>query len=346
MSQPQRNPYRNLPDHAFWRRAVAALPPDVVDPVTSVPFTIAPADAVATAGSCFAQYIATSLSEQGFNYLITEPAPLSADAADENYGVYPARFGNVYTTRQLLQLFDRAYGRFAPEDQVWQRADGGFLDPFRPHIQGSGFATPEALHNDRAAHLAAVRRMFESCRVFIFTLGLTECWLAASDGAAVPVAPGAAGAVAAAEYSFHNLTVAEIDADLMAFIDRLREVNPCARLILTVSPVPLIATYEDRHVLVSTIYSKSALRVVAEMAVQQRNDVAYFPAYEIVTGHHNRYRFFADDLRTVTAEGVAHVMAIFARHYLSGDMPSGDREDLSDLFALQAIICEEEAIDR
>ena len=46
-------PYKSLPDHDFWRRAVGALPPEELDPMVSAPFTIGPTDAVMTAGSCF-----------------------------------------------------------------------------------------------------------------------------------------------------------------------------------------------------------------------------------------------------------------------------------------------------
>ncbi len=344
MSQP--NPYRGLPDYAFWRRSVSAVAPDEVDPVITVPFTISPSDAVVTAGSCFAQYIAKTLVDQGFNYLVTEPGPVSGGAVAENYGVFPARFGNIYNTRQLLQLFERAYGQFVPGDQVWQRPDGLFIDPFRPQIQSVGFSTEEAVEADRAVHLAAVRKMFEACQVFIFTLGLTETWLNRRDGAAVPVAPGVVGGpVSDTEYRFQNLSVLEMTRDLVTFIDRLRQVNPAARLILTVSPVPLIATYEKRHVLVSTIYSKSALRVVAEIVVEQSAGVAYFPAYEIVTGHHAGYRYFEDNLRDVKPEGVGRVMALFSHHFLSTDGGSVDENDMSDLVALQEIVCEEEALD-
>jgi hypothetical protein len=347
----QKNPYTGLPDYAFWRRAVVAPAHDDVDPVISVPFTISASDAVATAGSCFAQYISRTLAEQGFNYLVTEKSPVSEHAVDENYGVFPARFGNIYTTRQLLQLFDRAYEKFVPADKVWRLTDGGFADPFRPQIQAHGFPSAAAVASDRSAHLAAVRRMFESCDVFIFTLGLTEAWLSEADGAAVPLAPGVVGGpVADVHYRFHNLSVLEMVQDLGTFLHRLREVNSKVRVILTVSPVPLIATYEDRHVLVSTMYSKSALRVAAEMVVQEHPHTAYFPAYEIITGHHARYRYFEDDLRNVTPEGVAQVMRIFGRHYLAkADGASSivsATDEFSDLAALQDIVCEEEELDR
>jgi hypothetical protein len=151
--------------------------------------------------------------------------------------------------------------------------------------------------------------------VFVFTLGLTETWVHASDGAAYPTCPG----VVAGEFdpSLHrllNLSVAEVASDMKAAICLMRERNPQAKVILTVSPVPLMATAEDRHVLVSTVYSKSVLRVAAEMVTRELNDVAYFPAFEIITGIFNRGAYFAEDLRSVREEGVEHVMRLFFQH--------------------------------
>jgi hypothetical protein len=308
------NPYSQLPDHRFWRRAITNVAPDDVDPVTSTPFQITLSDKVATAGSCFAQHLSRMLVEHGFHFLVTEAAP--PDSADqENYGIFSAASGNIYTVRQLLQLFNRAYGVFRPVDKAWTRADGLLIDPFRPQIRKSGYSTAKELETDRSRHLGCVRRVFEECDVFVFTLGLTEGWISEADGAVFPLAPGVVGS-GHGRYRFENFSVESMVADLTAFIDRLRTVNRSARVILTVSPVPLIATYEKHHVLVSTTYSKAALRVVADLVSRCRDDVAYFPSYEIITGSHTRGRYFEADLRTVTAAGVAQVMKVFARHFL------------------------------
>ena len=80
--------------------------------------------------------------------------------------------------------------------------------------------------------------------------------------------------------------------------------NPRVKVILTVSPVPLVATAEEAHVLVATTLSKSVLRVAAEVVSARGRDVAYFPSYEIITGPQARGRYFAEDLRSVTDEGV------------------------------------------
>src|SRR3954454_16031166 len=98
------HPYRSLPASAFWRRGVAEVPVADVDPVVRAPFRIAPSDRVATAGSCFAQHIARHLKASGFNYLVTENAhPLiNREIAEEaGYGLFTARYGNIYTARQL-----------------------------------------------------------------------------------------------------------------------------------------------------------------------------------------------------------------------------------------------------
>lgn len=316
------NPYASQPDTAFWRRSVARLPAEEVDPITSVPFRIQRTDCISTAGSCFAQHISNMLVGEGFCYFVTENAPATPGAADENFGTFPARFGNIYSPRQLLQLFQRAYGLFAPKDDAWQRHDGKYVDPFRPQIQAQGFDTIEQLLIDRQSHLAAVRKMFEQCDIFVFTLGLTEAWEASEDGAVFPIAPGVvAEGRPKAPYRFRNFSVAEMTADIQDCFSFIREVNPNIRFILTVSPVPLVATYEPRHVLVSTSYSKSALRVVAEEISRTVPNVAYFPSYEIITGAYARSQFFADDLREVTPQGVNRVMTLFKKHFLGTQTP-------------------------
>ncbi|MBR0673197.1 GSCFA domain-containing protein [Roseomonas soli] len=359
------NPYRGRPDHCFWRQAMAGRDATGVDPVTALPFRITRADAVATAGSCFAQHLARHLSGAGFRHLVTERHP-GGDAPDEGYGVFPARFGNIYTTLQLRQLFERAYGLLRPRTRAWALPDGGFADPCRPRIQAGGFPSLGALEEDRRRHLAAVRRMFETCDVFIFTLGLTEGWVSAEDGVAVPLHPGVLGIETPPDaWRFANAGFAATLGALEAFLAGLRDVNPTVRVMLTVSPVSLVATHEDRHVLVSTVASKSILRAVAEEMCRRDPGIAYFPSYEIITGPQARGHFFADDLREVTPEGVAHVMSVFARHGLEdGSAPAAgpapgtepapaaapppaapaSAAEAADYAALTRVICDEDAI--
>ncbi|MCY0992213.1 GSCFA domain-containing protein [Nannocystis sp. ILAH1] len=361
---PEGNPYSGRPKHCFWQQAVAACANDGVDPVVAVPFHITPKDQVAMAGSCFAQHLSHLLVAEGFTPLFTERFIGAPGTLNEGYGVFPARFGNVYTARQLLQLFDRAYGLFRPQDRCWP-GPLGFIDPFRPRIQAGGFPSRETLEADRARHFAATRRMFEQSDVFVFTLGLTEYW-AAEDGAVFPLAPGVVSPgldpPGSGPYRFGNAGVAEVVRDIEAFLGRLREVNRRVRVVLTVSPVPLLATFEDRHVLVSTVASKSILRAAVDEICRAHDDIAYFPSFEIITGPQSRGRFHGPDLREVTPEGVGFVQAVFRRHFLDlgagqaeasvvpAPAPEGDASD-PDLAGrarryatLARVICDEEAI--
>jgi len=355
------HPYKNLPDKAFWRRSVAQPDASDIDPVGALDLRITPDMRVATAGSCFAQHIARHLKKSGYNYFVAEKAhdlvpEVTAEA--HGYGLYSARYGNIYTTRQLRQLVDRAYNRFQPHEDVWIEPDGRVLDPFRPSVQPGGFASEFEMRADRSWHLGCVRQMFEALDVFVFTLGLTECWASTVDGAVFPICPGVDGGVFdPARHRFHNLSVQEVVDDMTAVIRALKSVNPTAQVLLTVSPVPLAATAEPgAHVLTATTYSKAVLRAAAGMLSNGDPAVHYFPSYEIITSNASRGRYYSDDLRNVTEAGVNHVMRLVLKHATGGsdatdatprrpvERPT-DRPSFDKVQEWVEVMCDEEQLD-
>ena len=304
------HPYKAAPRSAFWSRAVSTdwHPADVV--ATAQPY-IAAGEKVVTAGSCFASNLVPYLEQAGLTYLRTE-RPHPAFAYEERFGYdkFSAAYGNIYTVRQLVQLLRRALGQFTPAEDRWHVGDA-VIDPLRP-----GLVHPARSEREfdllTGQHLAAVHTAFTSADVFIFTLGLTEAWLSAADGTVFPACPGTvAGEFDPTRHVFHNFSVAEITADLVTFVSELRAVNPGVKVILTVSPVPLVATATREHVLLATTYSKSVLRAAAGEAANLLERVIYFPAYEIVTGPQAPYEFFEADRRSVTRAGIDTVMGAF-----------------------------------
>lgn len=348
------HPYARLPDTSFWKQSVSMRSGSDIDPVLAPPFLIERSDRIATAGSCFAQHISTHLRTAGFRFMVAEPGPEDPkDAQRRGFRDFSARYANVYTARQLLQLFDRAFGYFRPIERVWPRNDQRYCDPYRPRVEPEGFATEDEAQADTRRHLAAVRRMFRQLDVFVFTLGLTEAWSSRLDGAVYPVAPGVvAGNFDPEQHAFLNFTVHEVVADLEAFLGKLALVNPGARMVLTVSPVPLVATASGSHVLCATTYSKSVLRVAAEEITRRHaSRVFYFPSYEIITGSHAGGAYFEPDRRSVSAAGVAHVMRVFmARMTRPGPAQqvagnaAAPREDTIE--ALMEVMCDEETLAR
>jgi hypothetical protein len=348
----RRHPYQGIGDHQFWNRAVTWAPPGGLDPVVHTRYRVALEDRIGTMGSCFAQHLARHLARSGVDYFVPEAGPDHLDAAERDrrqYGVFSARYGNVYTVRQAVQLFGRAYGTLVPAEDPWARGDV-LVDPFRPTVEPDGFADEAALETDRETHLAAVRRVFEESSILVFTLGLTEAWRSKTDGSIFATAPGVNGGNWDPDrYEFVNFDVDEVRADLREFCELVRSVNPDVRILLTVSPVPLIATYEDRHVLVSTTWSKSVLRIAAQDAYDRFDFVDYFPSYELISSASSPRNYFAPDLREIEDVGVSHVMRTFTRHYLDGKPWAANPTNVPGPTTVAAepgrgVVCDEETI--
>ncbi len=312
------HPYSQLPARNFWKKFVAPSPWRDLGLNDRPKFRLQPADRIATAGSCFAQHISRYMARVGMASYIAEPAHtlLQEFGGDvDSYSLFSARYGNIYTVRQYLELFRQAFGSM-PVIEDFVEQDGRWFDLLRPSVQKAGFASLAEARADRAYHLGRVRVMFETADVLVFTLGLTESWYHATHGYTYPVCPGTVkGTYDPGQHLFHNLTCTEIVADLEALVAELAQVNPAARLILTVSPVQLVATYTANNVLVASSYSKSVLRAAAGEVEARHAHVAYFPSYEIISHPASYGQYLSSDLRDVTERGVHHVMDCFLSSY-------------------------------
>lgn len=312
------HPYRQQPDHAFWNRSVAQRPWAEINLLAAPKFSIGAEEPIAAAGSCFARHISRCLRQSGYRYLETEQAhsiltPEEAKAC--GYGDFSARYGNIYTPRQLLELVEQALGH-RPIIEDFHEADGRVFDLLRPTIQQGGFSSWQEAHHDRSYHLRCVARMLAEAGVFVFTLGLTEAWINNKRGHSYPVCPGtAAGSYDPDSHHFHNFSFAETLADMRSVLRLLRGINPGLKVILTVSPVPLMATMEHDHVVVATSASKAVLRGVCADLEHDDAQLQYFPSFEIISATASQGCYFEPDQRTIRPEGVAHVMRTFLSAY-------------------------------
>ena len=341
------HPYTTQPEKAFWRKSISDRSFLDLAGLYERKFAIEPDARIASAGSCFAQHIGRHLAKSGFNYVDYEPAPgfLQPELRKLfGYELYSARYGNIYTTRQLLQLAEEALEGSSPEEFYWLR-DERFFDPFRPTIEPDGFATLEEMRSAREVHLEAVKQLFTNTDVFIFTLGLTETWTSKKDGRVYPVCPGTvAGEFDEEKYRFHNLRTFEMVRDLRSFFKLVHSVNPSCKFVLTVSPVPLTATATDKHVLVATNYSKSALRAAAGQLADAHAFVDYFPSFEVISSHPGRGMFFDPNLRTVNNRGVGFVMEhFFAEHRPARKVAA--KKVRKETRTEEEIMCDEEILD-
>ena len=336
-------PYDDLPDFQFHSRIIRGLHPSGFDPVTKPRFCIREDDSIMTMGSCFAQHLSKWLLQNGYNLLCKETD------SEMGGGVFSANYGNVYTVQQASQLFDRAFGTWKANDEVDQDTVGRFYDPLRPSAHPQGMLTADEILSDRHSHENVVRELFLSADVLVFTLGLTEAWVRKSDRAVLPLAPGvAAGEYRSEAYEFHNFSYEEVQRELRALIKKVSDVNDSCKILLTVSPVPLAATYEPRHVAVSSVASKAILRAVVENLLSDCENVEYFPSFEIFMTPSIGAGYFDHDARNVTPLGVAHAMRIFEKHFVhqSHEQKNHRPSDYADelLKNYSQVICDEERI--
>lgn len=344
------HPYTGLSATAFWRSGVVTADRDLFPGLYAPKFAIGIDTKIATMGSCFAQHISHYLRKTGCLVLDAEPAPRAMTppvAARFGYGLFSGRYGNIYTSRQLLDLLREIAAGGADRQFVWEKS-GRFYDAFRPTVEPEGMDSADEVLLHRDYHLERTAQLLRQTDVLIFTLGLTETWADRGTGRVFPVCPGVvAGRFDPALHCWLNLTHADVLDDLTRIRALLQRFNPGMKLLLTVSPVPLTATASGAHVLAASSLSKSVLRAAVGECVAAHEDVDYVPSYELITHPAAGGPWFDANLRHVSAAGVDRVMRVFlAAHGLAeaDRTPETDPEATPDSPADDAV-CDEVLLD-
>lgn len=308
MNDKSKNPYQNLDDNKFWKMGVQERQAHSnYEDIWQPKFKIKKKSKIVAAGSCFAQHVGKWLSKKKFSFL---PSALDTE---HNFSF---AFGNIYTVALLRQWLEVSLGQCDLSD-VYSEKDGRYYDLLRPVFMPDGFNSKEELLESRTDASKEMYTQISRADIFIFTLGLTESWNDV-DGVVYPMCPGTyCGEFDPEKYFFKNYNFDENAEELTKAIELIRSINENIKFLLTVSPVPLTATASANHVLTATCYSKSVLRTVAEMMVVENAYIDYFPSYEIITTHANKGRFFNENMRDVTEDGVSYVMS----HLEAGIMP-------------------------
>jgi hypothetical protein len=135
--------------------------------------------------------------------------------------------------------------------------------------------TPEA---EREAYAESLAR----AGAFVFTIGLAEVWQDRETGGVfwrgVP-----ADVFNADRHVFRLTTVDENTRNLREIVALVRQVNTHAPIVLTLSPVPLLATHRHISCLTADCVSKSVLRVALDQAMADGTaGLYYWPSFEIV----------------------------------------------------------------
>lgn len=242
-------------------------------------FHLVPGEAVMTIGSCFARNIEARLEELGFEV----PARRIKLPAEERASDTENDLLNKYTPQsainELLWAFDKAQP--FPE-KGFLEVRGEWHDP---HLAPNVAAASLERVRERRAMVTELYRQLPRCRVVVLTLGLVEVWFDTATGLCLNGAPPPPAIKAEPErFALCVLSHAEILEALETFWELLKAYgHPEVKLLVTVSPVPMRASFSGQDALVANTYSKSTLRSAVGEFVRGHDGVDYFPSYEIAT---------------------------------------------------------------
>lgn len=249
-------------------------------------------------GSCFAANISAWLGHRNYRVAGRDSDAQKTYVVDISEGLV-----NSFVIRQQFE--------WAWENKVF---DGELWHGYKAEAYGYD----EAVRQDTKA-------LFDRTDLFILTFGLSEVWYDAPTGnvfwRTIPK-----DVHDPERHQFRVSTVEENRANIRAIYDLIRTHRPEAKIIVTLSPVPLIATFRDNSCITSNSVSKAVLRVAVDEVLREvgaEGHLFYWPSYEIVND------VFPDalkeDRRHVKRKVLNFIMTQFEHVWCrteEGDLPS------------------------
>ncbi|WEX86482.1 GSCFA domain-containing protein [Sinorhizobium garamanticum] len=270
---------------------------------------ISPATNVTAFGSCFAENISKHLAKLGFDV-----------SKNRDREIYISSMGEgLVNVHSIVQQFRWALEGIAPPTNLWH----GY--------KAEEFDLTEEIRT-------RTRDVFLKTDVFILTFGLSEIWYDELTGGvfwrAVPMKHYDPG-----RHKFRVCTFGETKACIQEIIDLIGKHVPRAKIVVTVSPIPLVATFRPIACLTANSASKAIIRAAVDETIRESGDewagrLYYFPAYEIVNeAFPNR---FVEDGRHLQNMIVPAVMNLFQATYCNTDLTIDEAEKMLKAARLQS----------
>ena len=243
-------------------------------------------------GSCFAVNITKHLSQAGYNL-----------TAEKEPSIYISSMGEgMVNVHALCQQFEWAFEDIQPPQNLWH----GYK------AESFGY-DPKVREKTRAA--------FVQTDLFIITLGLSEVWYDDVSGGvfwrAVPMKD-----YDPSRHKFRVCGLAETKEKISQIDALVRRYVPAARLLFTLSPIPLAATFRPVGCISANSVSKAILRAALDEFLRDNWDrvnksLFYWPSYEVIQ---DLFPFrFGPDARHPTPQILNLIMRMFeAAHCVAG----------------------------
>jgi len=305
------------PQEVFWPDPTRALGWNLQ---TTLPFSkhkkfITKNTKLISFGSCFASEIGRRLLSRGYNYIFTQktlPHGVTDNLSpSDNIPNFSAYYGILFNSLSLDYIIKRASSdpslpRVLFQWQPNRPSDDRlalYIDPFR---EGICFTSREAYEHEYPIHTEALYQALSSADVIIWTFGLSEAWILEESG--LPVSSGI--------QSYIKLISKPIFIDerdhfnaFSRFRNYVKSINSNACFIVSVSPIPLNASFSEMHIISANALSKAQCMIAAHHCAHAYEDTYYLPSYEYVTECISDP--WAPDRRHVTDKTVESVIDLF-----------------------------------
>ncbi len=273
-------------------------------------FAISPEDKLFTIGSCFARNVERALVALGL--------PVLSSIVD---GTEPGEnITNKYTTSSIVHDLRVAFDGADPYATINDINENSAINLTFGGMGASKANSRADIETQTDLYYETLRRLRET-DVVVLTLGLVETWFDTKFGIYINLAPPPRLAKANPDrFQLHVLSYDDIRSDVLEILSTLRrECRPGVRFLVTVSPVPLAATFRNQDVLQANAYSKAVQRAAIETIVLENDDVTYFPSFEMVTLSAPEHAWVDDDYRHVRPDTVDRIMRFVVSQYVSPD---------------------------
>lgn len=262
-----------------------------IKPLHNVIGTIRHGEPIMMIGSCFTDNIGKCLM-------------------DELFEVEVNPFGPIYNPMSILRAVETLVNGelLSPNDLIEREGRyHSFLFHSRYSISGSVEEACAAMNQRISCAADFLRRS----KAVILTLGTTKAYRLKESGEIVANCHKFPASV----FDPYYLSLSESVETLQALYSALRSINPDCRLIFTVSPLRYMG--DGAHV--GQIIKATLLLAVEAFITSHKEDVGYFPSYEIMMDDLRDYRFYAEDMRHPSDVAIKYIYEIFKASYFDDE---------------------------
>jgi hypothetical protein len=308
------NEYRRYPSPERGKERLYPL----TNPALNPGFSIKQDDTIYAIGSCFARNIEGALHKAGMNVLSMNP---ELGKLGEQIGK-AANYLNKYNAPSIYNDLRWALERdtFNPAKVIYNIDENFYSDP------QLGLSRIRCTYSEildfRERYLNSMAQIAQA-DVVVLTLGYVEVWYDTVLKIYLNIAP---------PQVLHTLFPNRFEFRVLGYQDVLDSLHDIYKIItkhnirgvkmlITVSPVPLLSTFRDVDVLVANAYSKSVQRAAVEAFVMDKDNVDYFPSYESVTLSNPDISWARGDYRHVSPDLVTRIMTNVIDTYVEDKKP-------------------------